>query len=160
MQIMPATAVRYGVRDDKQGTVEQKLTDPRTNIFAGTRYLSDLMQMFPGQLDLAIAAYNAGEGAVKRAGNKIPNFKETQNYVKNVMELYAGLNPQAANFNSTAKELAQAPDVGFSADVPKRVRAEFQGGNSAQVLLPLGGAVGRGNMLPPLGAQALTIASD
>lgn len=160
MQIMPATAARYGVREDKQGTVEQKLTDPRTNIFAGTRYLSDLIQMFPGQLDLAIAAYNAGEGAVRKAGNKVPNFKETQNYVKTVMELYAGLNPQAANFNTTAKDLALAPDAGLPADVPKRVRAEFQGGKAAQVLLPLGGAIGRGNMLPPLGAQALTIASD
>lgn len=97
MQIMPTTAARYGVREDKQGTVEQKLTDPRTNIFAGTRYLRDLIQMFPGQLHLAIASYNAGEGAVRKAGNKVPNFKETQSYVKNMMDLYVGLNPLAAS---------------------------------------------------------------
>ncbi len=95
MQLMPGTARRYGVDTDRHGPLERKLTDPRTNIRAGVRYLRDLINMFPGELELALAAYNAGEGAVMRAGNRIPNYKETQNYVKNVMALYAGLKPPA-----------------------------------------------------------------
>ena len=93
MQVMPTTAERYGVTADKKTPVAKKLTDPRTNIRAGARYLRDLIRMFPGQLELALAAYNAGEGAVQRAGNRIPNFRETQNYVKTVMQLYAMLKP-------------------------------------------------------------------
>jgi len=95
MQVMPATAQRYGLTSDGGGTVAAKLTDPKTNIHTGARYLRDLVNLFPGQLELAVAAYNAGEGAVQRAGNKIPNFKETQNYVRSVMHLYNRLNAQA-----------------------------------------------------------------
>ena len=91
MQLIPPTAERYGVRAGKGATVAKKLTDPKTNIKAGARYLADLIKMFPGRLELALAAYNAGEGAVQRAGNKIPNYPETQNYVKTVMQLYSGL---------------------------------------------------------------------
>jgi hypothetical protein len=93
MQLIPPTAERYGVRASKDSTVHKKLTDPKTNIRAGSSYLSDLIAMFPGQLELAIAAYNAGEGAVQRAGNKIPNYPETKNYVKTVMQLYNHLKP-------------------------------------------------------------------
>lgn len=95
MQVMPATAERYGLANDQRGTVSAKLTDPKTNIQTGARYLRDLINMFPGQLELAVAAYNAGEGAVQKAGNKIPNYKETQNYVRSVMQLYQRLNPQS-----------------------------------------------------------------
>ena len=95
MQIMPATARRYGVEGDKKLALEKKLADPKVNIKTGARYLRDLINMFPGQLELALAAYNAGEGAVQRAGNQIPNYKETQNYVKTVMQLYVGLKPPA-----------------------------------------------------------------
>lgn len=93
MQLIPPTAQRYGVTAGKNATIAKKLTDPRINISAGARYLADLIKMFPGQLELALAAYNAGEGAVQRAGNKIPNFPETQNYVKTVMQLYNDLAP-------------------------------------------------------------------
>lgn len=93
MQLIPPTAARYGVRADKNSPVQKKLTDPRINIRAGSNYLSDLIKLFPGQLELAIAAYNAGEGAVQRAGNKIPNYPETRNYVKTVMQLYEQLKP-------------------------------------------------------------------
>ncbi len=96
MQIMPATARRYGVEGDRKVALEQKLTDPKINIKTGTRYLRDLINMFPGQIELALAAYNAGEGAVQRAGNQIPNYKETQNYVKTVMQIYQMLKPPAA----------------------------------------------------------------
>lgn len=95
MQIIPATAQRYGVRGDPKATIEKKLFDPRTNVRTGTRYLRDLIRMFPGRLELALAAYNAGEGAVQRAGNRIPNYRETQNYVKTVMQLYSMLKPPA-----------------------------------------------------------------
>ena len=129
MQLMPDTARRYGVAGDSKNPVEKKLTDPRTNIKAGTRYLSYLLDLFPGQLELALAAYNAGEGAVQRAGNKIPNYKETQNYVKTVMQLYAVLQPIAP---ATAAQKS-----------PSRVRMELPGSPAA---VPTGGAVGRGNM--------------
>lgn len=88
MQIMPATARRYGVQPEQGSTVESKLTDPDLNIRTGTRYLADLLRMFGGETELAVAAYNAGEGAVMRAGNRIPNYKETQQYVRKVMAVY------------------------------------------------------------------------
>lgn len=112
MQVMPATAERYGVAGDKKTPVEKKLTDPRTNIRAGTRYLDYLLKLFPGQLELALAAYNAGEGAVQRAGNKIPNYRETQNYVKTVMQLYTMLKP---------------PSMFAGGRAPTRVRMELPG---------------------------------
>lgn len=120
MQVLPATAQRYGLAGDRKRTLDQKLADPRTNIRTGSRYLSDLIRMFPGQLELALAAYNAGEGAVQRAGNRIPNYRETRNYVKTVMQLYALLKPAPA-----AMGAGRAP---------------------ARVQMQLGGAVGRGNL--------------
>lgn len=93
MQLMPATAQRYGVVADERRQVADKLADPGVNIRAGTRYLRYLVDLFPGRLELALAAYNAGEGAVQRAGNRIPNYPETQNYVKTVMQLYQSLKP-------------------------------------------------------------------
>lgn len=114
MQIMPATGQRYGLASDRGGTVAAKLADPRTNINTGARYLRDLIKLFPGQLELAVAAYNAGEGAVQKAGNRIPNYKETQNYVRSVMHLYNRLNPQAARAGDSLQTA--------------RVRGEFHGG--------------------------------
>ncbi len=95
MQLMPATASRFGVVADARRTVEQKLADPAVNVPVGTRYLRYLLDLFPGRMDLALAAYNAGEGAVQRAGRQIPPFKETRNYVRTVMGLYAQLQPPA-----------------------------------------------------------------
>ncbi|HJS05876.1 MAG TPA: lytic transglycosylase domain-containing protein, partial [Variovorax sp.] len=126
MQLMPATAQRYGVGADKRGSIEKKLFDPHINIAAGARYLRDLIAMFPGNIELALAAYNAGEGAVQRAGNKIPNYRETQNYVKTVLQLYAYLKPSVATGRGNA---------------PGRVRMELAA--------PRGGALGRGNMPSP-----------
>lgn len=93
MQVMPTTAQRWGVAGDARTPLEKKLADPATNVGAGARYLRHLIDLFPGQIELALAAYNAGEGAVQRAGNQIPNYRETQNYVKTVMQLYAQLKP-------------------------------------------------------------------
>jgi len=88
MQIMPTTAQRYGVQSDRGASVSAKLTDPDLNIQTGTRYLADLLRLFDGQTELALAAYNAGEAAVARAGNRIPNYRETQSYVVRVMAIY------------------------------------------------------------------------
>ncbi|MEZ5705634.1 MAG: lytic transglycosylase domain-containing protein [Burkholderiaceae bacterium] len=74
MQLMPETAQRFGVKPQGARSVEQRLTDPRTNLHAGARYLSWLLNRFDGEVMLALAAYNAGEGAVDRAGRQVPNF--------------------------------------------------------------------------------------
>jgi soluble lytic murein transglycosylase-like protein len=124
MQVMPATAQRYGVAADKRASIETKLFDPRVNIATGSRYLRDLIAMFPGRIELALAAYNAGEGAVQRAGNKIPNYRETQNYVTTVLQLYAYLKPSAA--------------LGRGGRSAGRIHMELA--------VPKGGALGRGNM--------------
>jgi len=79
MQLMPATAQRYGVSDRY---------DPEQNIRGGARYLHDLMQQFDNNLPLVLAAYNAGEDAVKRYGNRIPPYAETREYVPRVLGLY------------------------------------------------------------------------
>jgi soluble lytic murein transglycosylase-like protein len=79
MQLMPDTARRFGVTDRN---------DPDQNIDGGTRYLKHLINLFNPNLDLAVAAYNAGENAVIRYNNSIPPYPETQNYVKQVLALY------------------------------------------------------------------------
>ncbi len=95
MQLMPATAERFGVAANKNRSMQQQLSDPAVNIPAGARYLSYLMNLFPGRLDLVLAAYNAGEGAVNKYGKTVPPYKETLNYVKAVTGIYEQL--QAAN---------------------------------------------------------------
>lgn len=79
MQLMPATATRYGVEDSY---------DPRQNLEGGARYMKDLLAEFKSDLKLALAAYNAGENAVRKYGNQIPPYPETQNYVRKVMGYY------------------------------------------------------------------------
>lgn len=106
MQLMPATAQRFGVAASKQRSVPQQLADPAVNVPAGARYLNYLMGMFPGRLDLVLAAYNAGEGAVQRAGQAVPAFKETRNYVKAVMGIYEQL--QAARPLTPGTRVASA----------------------------------------------------
>ncbi|MWL87971.1 lytic transglycosylase domain-containing protein [Cupriavidus sp. SW-Y-13] len=97
MQVIPDTGARFGVAADKRGSIEQKLADPKLNIAAGVRYLRFLMQMFPGNLELALAAYNAGEGAVQRYNNQIPPYAETRQYVKTVLEFYRLYQPAGAD---------------------------------------------------------------
>jgi hypothetical protein len=80
MQVMPSTGARYGVAQSRN------LYDPEVNVDVAARYLSDLLDMF-GRVDLALAAYNAGEGTVTRYGNRVPPFPETRQYVRRVMEL-------------------------------------------------------------------------
>jgi soluble lytic murein transglycosylase-like protein len=79
MQLMPETAKRYGAED---------LHDVRTNVHAGTAYLRDLLFMFDGRIDLALAGYNAGENAVRKYKNNIPPYPETKHYVSAVLAEY------------------------------------------------------------------------
>ncbi len=79
MQLMPETAKRYGVRNRR---------NPEDNMNGGAHYLRDLLHLFNNNLVLALAAYNAGEGAVRRYGNQVPPYKETQNYVRKVIAFY------------------------------------------------------------------------
>jgi soluble lytic murein transglycosylase-like protein len=82
MQLMPATAARFGVRN---------IFDVRENILGGAKYLRWLLERFNGDVRLALAGYNAGEGAVEFYGNRIPPFFETQNYVRAIYSRYVGL---------------------------------------------------------------------
>ena len=79
MQLMPATAQRYGVSNRR---------DPIMNVSGGTRYLRDLLTLFDDNLVLALAAYNAGENAVISSGRRIPPYKETETYVQRVLTYY------------------------------------------------------------------------
>ncbi len=79
MQLMPGTAERYGVINRH---------NPTENIRGGIQYFRDLLKQFNADIRLALAAYNAGENAVIRYGNKIPPYPETQNYVTKVMAFY------------------------------------------------------------------------
>jgi len=79
MQLMPETARRFGARNR---------LDPAENIHAGTRYLRLLMDLFNNDLELVLAAYNAGENAVIRAGHRVPPYEETMTYVPRVLKYY------------------------------------------------------------------------
>lgn len=88
MQLMPGTAMRYGVTN---------IFDPRQNIEGGARYLRFLLDRFEGDVNLALAGYNAGEGAVEKYGWTIPPYSETQEYVRRISRRYALLrDPNAA----------------------------------------------------------------
>ena len=79
MQLMPGTAARYGVTNRY---------DVGQNIMGGTRYLKDLLKMFNGRVDLALAGYNAGENAVIKHGYTVPPYDETRNYVRLIIKRY------------------------------------------------------------------------
>lgn len=91
MQLMPATAARFGVKDS---------FDPSANIHGGTRYLRWLLDKFEGNADLAVAAYNAGEGNIKKY-NGIPPFRETINYVKKISRHFREKLPQPTATNAS-----------------------------------------------------------
>lgn len=79
MQLMPGTAQRYGVTD---------VFDPLQNLQGGARYLKDLLRLFGSDLELTLAAYNAGEQAVLKHGRRIPPYDETKRYVPLVLDFY------------------------------------------------------------------------
>jgi hypothetical protein len=125
MQLIPETAARYGVR---------LIADPRANINGGTRYLKDLITMFGGNLSLALAGYNAGEGAVRQHNNAIPPFPETVQYVKLVMQFYDYFGGRPGRVTRSAdgrvhvtlpgrRNLPAAPGVSALADLARDPRA-------------------------------------
>ena len=79
MQLMPATARRFNVKDRN---------DPKQNIVAGAKYLRELLTLYKGDLKLTLAAYNAGPAAVKKYSNHIPPYRETIHYVPKVLKYY------------------------------------------------------------------------
>jgi len=97
MQLIPSTGLRYGVRD---------FFDPQQNIDGGVRYLKFLLEKFKGNVDLSLAAYNAGENLVERVG-RIPAIPETVNYVQKVRAIYGKSAP--ATIPTVAPRMAEAP---------------------------------------------------
>jgi transglycosylase-like protein with SLT domain len=117
MQLIPATARRFGVRDS---------FDPQQNVEGGVRYLKFLLDKFNGNLDLSLAAYNAGENLVERLG-RIPPIPETTNYVRKIRAIYkkkAAPEKKAAPGKKAAPAAAAAPAMIATAFQPEG--AKFQ----------------------------------
>jgi soluble lytic murein transglycosylase-like protein len=96
MQVLPSTARDLGLQDLQGSRVEQLMTDPRVSIVLGTKYLAEQLARFNGNVELAVAAYNAGPGAVLKAGHRVPNYPETQQYVRRVLSLAQAYRKAAA----------------------------------------------------------------
>ncbi len=108
MQLMPATARRFGVSD---------IYDPQQNIDAGVKYMRWLLDKFGGDVVLALAGYNAGEGAVMKYGNNVPPYRETQEYVRRITGRYASIrNP---NYIKSVKKVSEAQAVKLEAKEAK-----------------------------------------
>jgi hypothetical protein len=90
MQIMPASGERYASAAERVRPVQERLLEPRINIHTGARMLADLSGRM-ARVEVALAAWNAGEGNVRRFGGRLPPFRETQAHVHMVLELYWAL---------------------------------------------------------------------
>ncbi|MDQ6787374.1 MAG: lytic transglycosylase domain-containing protein [Acidobacteriota bacterium] len=125
MQLMPATARRLGVAD---------IYNPKQNIEGGIKYMRLLLDMFGGDVALALAGYNAGEGAVVKYGNQIPPYRETQEYVRRITTLYSSItNPNLPNIavkvtKKEAKELESKPSAPLTAYEPNAVAIKLADG--------------------------------
>ena len=93
MQLMPPTASRFGVTN---------IWDPKQNIEGGARYMRFLLDLFSGDVRLALAGYNAGEGAVMKFGNQVPPYSETREYVRRIGNRYSMIRDPQAAANATA----------------------------------------------------------
>lgn len=135
MQIMPATAERYGVTGDTHVTIQKKLTDPKINMRLAARYLHDLNQLFPNQQPLVIASYNAGEGAVQKYRNQVPPYAETRNYVQLVTQfyhLYDQKKPATGAMHSSTPD-ARKGSANTDEQAPRRIHLTIPGrGNLPQ----------------------------
>jgi hypothetical protein len=99
MQLMPATARRLGV---------DNIYDPKQNIEGGVKYMRMLLDMFGGSVDLALAGYNAGEGAVMKYGNRVPPYNETREYVRRIGARYAAISDGSYAHNYRRVSTTQA----------------------------------------------------
>lgn len=99
MQLMPPTASRFGVRN---------IWDAKQNIEGGARYMRFLLDLFSGDVQLALAGYNAGEGAVMKYGNQVPPYSETREYVRRIGKRYSLIRDPQAAITLTGAELAAA----------------------------------------------------
>lgn len=109
MQLMPGTAARFGVKD---------IFDPRQNIEGGTRYMRFLLDAFDGDVALALAGYNAGEGAVMKYGRRVPPYRETQEYVRRIGARYALMRDPETARNARRISPAQVASVQSEPTVP------------------------------------------
>lgn len=126
MQLMPATAARFGVRS---------IFDPAQNIEAGTRYMRWLLNRFGGDVGLALAGYNAGEGAVDKYRG-VPPYRETQEYVKRISERYELMrDPQTAR---RAKVVTGTPESNALASAAGTPAPQLYERNVYAVRLPDG----------------------
>ena len=98
MQLMPGTAARFGVSN---------IWDPKQNIEGGARYMRFLLDLFGGDIKLALAGYNAGEGAVIKYGYQVPPYSETREYVRRIGRRYSLIRDPAAAAAATGGEVAQ-----------------------------------------------------
>ncbi len=125
MQLMPATARRLGVTN---------IYDPKQNIEGGIKYMRLLLDMFGGNVALALAGYNAGEGAVMKYGRQIPPYRETQEYVRRISARYNSIiNPNLPNVamkvtKKEAKELESNPALPLTAYEPNAVTIKLADG--------------------------------
>ena len=127
MQLMPATARLLGVADS---------FDARQNIFAGTQYLRSLLDQFGGDVALALAAYNAGPGAVLRHGG-VPPYRETRGYVQKIQALLTGVSSGLQNLGASffAPATVRAPQkTPARALAPARPRAYYKWTDGSGVL--------------------------
>ena len=139
MQLMPETAAMLGVRD---------AFDPRENIQAGTRHLRAMIERFPRDVRLAVAAYNAGEKAVA-AFRGVPPYPETRNYVTRVMQLYRGTRDSGRSYASAAPSSTRAAPSSASVDDSQMY------GTDVQRFIAIDGTVTYTNIPSPrLGAVA------
>ncbi len=116
MQLMPATAIRLGVTD---------IYNPKQNIDGGIKYMRWLLDKFGGDVSLALAGYNAGEGAVMKYGNQIPPYRETQEYVRRISARYSAItNPNLVKVvRKVSDKQAEKLEMKVSAPLTKLERS-------------------------------------
>lgn len=107
MQITPVTGDRYATPAERRTPAASRLLDPKTNVHTGARMLADLIRRYGG-IDVALAAWNAGEGTVRRHGGKLPDIAETRAHVQMVLELYWALLQERQARRATEMKLQPA----------------------------------------------------